>query len=272
MNSFDVIIIGAGLGGINSAYRLQRQLPHLSYIILETRDEIGGTWDLFRYPGIRSDSDLDTYGFAWKPWNQPSPIGKGAEILNYMKEAAAGQGINRHIEFRRRLRSASWSSGNQRWTLTVDDQSAAEGKRPLLYSARFLLLCTGYFDFHQPLETVIPGLENFQGQVVHPQFWPEDLDYAGKNVVVVGSGATAITLVPATGRESCAYHHATTQSLVCCGNPEQPVRARLMALSVSAKLDITSLETPNLDAVVALHFPFLPGSPGEGTRASDRYA
>ncbi|KAF3403057.1 FAD-containing monooxygenase EthA [Talaromyces pinophilus] len=202
MASFDVIIIGAGLGGINSAYRLQQQLPHLSYAILETRDKIGGTWDLFRYPGIRSDSDLDTYGFAWKPWNQPSPIGKGAEILNYMKEAAAEQGIDRHIELRRQLRSASWSSEKQRWTLTVDDQSAAEGRRPLLYSARFLLLCTGYFDFHQPLETVIPGLENFQGHVVHPQFWPEDLDYAGKNVVVVGSGATAITLLPALAEKA----------------------------------------------------------------------
>ncbi|KAH8701064.1 putative flavin-binding monooxygenase [Talaromyces proteolyticus] len=199
--TFDIIIVGAGLGGINAAYRLQKQLPHLSYAILESRDEIGGTWDLFRYPGIRSDSDLHTFGFAWKPWDQPSPIGQGAEILDYMKEGAAQHGIDQHIHLSRRLRSASWSSGKQRWTLTVDDKSNGETKKTL-YFARFILLCTGYFNHDQALETEIPGLENFKGQVVHPQFWPEDLDYTDKRVVVIGSGATAITLVPALAEKA----------------------------------------------------------------------
>lgn len=200
-NAYDVIIVGAGLGGINAAYRLQKQQPHLTYALLEARDEIGGTWDLFRYPGIRSDSDLHTFGFAWKPWDQPSPIGQGAEILNYMKEGSAQHGIDKHTHLNRRLKSASWSSEKQTWTLGVNDESSGETKKTS-YSARFLLLCTGYYNHDEPLETVIPGLENFKGQVVHPQFWPKDLDYTDKQVVVIGSGATAVTLVPALAQKA----------------------------------------------------------------------
>ncbi|KAH8736191.1 hypothetical protein BGZ61DRAFT_472544 [Ilyonectria robusta] len=193
MDSFDVIIVGAGLAGINAAYRLQCALPHLSYVILEARDEIGGTWDLFRYPGIRSDSDLYTFGFAWQPWDQGTTLGEGGAIVTYMKKAAQKYGIDKHIHYERRLKTASWSTPEQKWTLKVEDtQTHTETQ----YRARFTMLCTGYYDFHQGLEADIPGLGNFKGQTVHPQFWPEDINYTDKQVILIGSGATAITLIP----------------------------------------------------------------------------
>lgn len=195
--TFDVLVIGAGLAGINAAYRLQSQLPHLNYALLEARGDIGGTWNLFRYPGIRSDSDLYTFGFAWQPWNQPNPIGDGAAILAYIKQAAAQYGIDERVHLHRRLQNASWSSATQTWTLAVEDLSRGDNNPgKISYTARFIIVTTGYYDYHEPLKAAIPGLDNFQGQLVHPQFWPENLDYTDKQVVVIGSGATAITLIP----------------------------------------------------------------------------
>lgn len=195
--SFDVVIIGAGISGINAAYRVQTQLPGSSYTILEARGGIGGTWDFFRYPGIRSDSDLHTFGFPWRPWTEQRPIADGASIVNYIRETASAEGIDKHIQFHHKLITADWSSDEQAWRLAVD----ADGEKKYLH-ARFLILGTGYYDYAEPLRTTISGMENFKGTIVHPQFWPEDLDYAGKNIVVIGSGATAVTLLPSLAEKA----------------------------------------------------------------------
>lgn len=188
---FDVIIVGAGISGINAAYRVQTELPGYSYTIIEARDDLGGTWDLFRYPGIRSDSDLFTFGFAFNPWPHDNPIAEGGDLKRYIRDTAEKFEIDRRIQFRHTLESANWSSEDHAWSLQVD----ADGE-PATYTGRFVIFGTGYYNYHQPLEADIPGLGDFQGQVIHPQFWPEDLDYKDKKVVVIGSGATAITLLP----------------------------------------------------------------------------
>lgn len=190
---FDVVIVGAGISGVNAAYRVQTQLPAgTSYTILEARDNIGGTWDLFKYPGIRSDSDLYTFGFPWKPWMDERCIAEGPAIVSYMKEAAASQHIDEHIQFRHALRTASWSSDLQKWRLDV---TVGDTETKTLY-ANFLLMGTGYYDYDEPLSATIPGLDRFKGDVVHPQFWPANLDYTNRRIVIIGSGATAITLLP----------------------------------------------------------------------------
>lgn len=188
---FDVIIVGAGISGINAAYRVQDQLPGLRYAILEARDDLGGTWDLFKYPGIRSDSDLFTFGFAFHPWSRSNPIAEGSAIKSYIRETAEKFGIDQQIRYRHRLQSADWSSEENTWSLNVE----ADGT-PTTYTARFVIFGTGYYNYHEPLQAEIPGLENYQGQVIHPQFWPEDLNYTDKKIVIIGSGATAVTLVP----------------------------------------------------------------------------
>lgn len=189
---FDIIIVGAGISGINAAYRIQTELPSASYTILEARGSIGGTWDLFRYPGIRSDSDLYTFGFAWQPWTKQKAIVDGDAIRNYMRESAALYGIDQKIRFHRKLLSADWSSDQQAWTLLVDE----EGRCETHYHARFMILGTGYYDYDEALSSHIPGISNFTGRVIHPQFWPQDLSYADKKIIVVGSGSTAVTLLP----------------------------------------------------------------------------
>ncbi|TWU74286.1 hypothetical protein ED733_005277 [Metarhizium rileyi] len=188
---FDVVVVGAGISGINAAYRIQSNFPNYRYCILEARDAIGGTWDLFRYPGIRSDSDLFTFGFQWYPWDRSNPIATGESILEYLAEASSRNGIDKNIRFKHTLQHASWSTDHQRWTLSV-----RRGNETTSISCRHVVFGTGYYDYSTPLDAHIPGLENFAGQVVHPQFWPEKLDYTDKKVVVVGSGATAVTLVP----------------------------------------------------------------------------
>ncbi|OCL13695.1 monooxygenase flavin-binding family protein-like protein [Glonium stellatum] len=188
---FDVIIVGAGISGINAAYRVQSQLPGSTYAILEARADVGGTWDLFRYPGIRSDSDLHTFGFPWLPWTEQNPIADGASILNYIKKAATKHGIDQHYHLHHKVVSGDWSSDTQMWRLTVDTNNGRK-----YFYARFVILGTGYYDYEEPLAVTIPGMENFKGTIVHPQFWPEDLEYKDKKIVVIGSGATAITLLP----------------------------------------------------------------------------
>ncbi|KAL2177419.1 uncharacterized protein P884DRAFT_243488 [Thermothelomyces heterothallicus CBS 202.75] len=194
---FDVLIVGAGISGINAAYRIQTEGPaDTTYAILEGRDSLGGTWDLFRYPGIRSDSDIYTFGFPWSPWRHKTALASGDQIKAYLAQSARSQGIDQHILYRHRVVSADWSSAGKRWDVRVV-VDGREDQPPAVFRARFLLLGTGYYDYEKPLEAAIPGIETFAGKVIHPQFWPEDYDYTDKEVVIIGSGATAVTVLPA---------------------------------------------------------------------------
>jgi cation diffusion facilitator CzcD-associated flavoprotein CzcO len=194
LEHFDVLMVGAGLSGIGAAYHLQTQCPKLSYAILEGRPAIGGTWDLFRYPGIRSDSDMFTLGYSFRPWKDGKAIADGPSILKYVRDTAQDYGIDRRIRFNQRVRQASWSSEDSRWTIEAE---AGEQKEPVRYSCDFLYLCSGYYDYENGYTPVFPGADDFRGRIVHPQHWPKDLDHSGKRVVVIGSGATAVTVVPA---------------------------------------------------------------------------
>jgi cation diffusion facilitator CzcD-associated flavoprotein CzcO len=192
MEHFDVIIVGAGLSGIGAAYHVQSLCSGKSYAILEGRGAIGGTWDLFRYPGIRSDSDMYTLGYSFKPWVAAKAIADGPDILSYVRETATENGIDQHIRFNHKVVDAAWSSVDALWTVQAEQDGA-----PVRFTCRFLFTCCGYYDYEQGYLPDFPGQADFGGQIVHPQFWPENLDYAGKQVVVIGSGATAVTLVPA---------------------------------------------------------------------------
>jgi monooxygenase len=188
---FDVIVVGAGLSGIGAACHLAMKCPGKSYAILEARGAIGGTWDLFRYPGIRSDSDMYTLGYAFRPWVEAKAIADGPAIRAYVEETAREHGVTPHIRFGHKVARAQWSSERALWTVEAE---TAEG--PRAFTCRFLMMCSGYYSYSEGHRPEFPGEERFAGRFVHPQFWPEDLDYAGKRVVVIGSGATAVTLVP----------------------------------------------------------------------------
>ncbi|HET6560817.1 MAG TPA: NAD(P)/FAD-dependent oxidoreductase [Marmoricola sp.] len=199
----DVVVVGAGLSGIGAGYRLQTECPDRSYLILEARDAIGGTWDLFRYPGIRSDSDMFTLGYPFEPWTDPKAIADGPAILDYVRSTAAKHGIDRRIRFRTKVVAADWSSSAALWTLTLEHRGD-DGTSTSTMTCAFLYSCAGYFDYERPHDPDFPGIESFAGDVVRPQFWPADLDYTGKRVVVIGSGATAVTLVPALAEEAAS--------------------------------------------------------------------
>ncbi len=190
---FDVVIVGAGLSGIGAAYHLQTRLPRKTYAILEGREAIGGTWDLFRYPGIRSDSDMYTLGYNFKPWPGAKAIADGPSIRSYVRATAAENGIDRHIRFNHRVIAADWSAKDAGWTVTAERGAEKAG---VAFTCSFLMVCSGYYRYDQGYTPDFPGWDAFQGRLVHPQFWPEDLDYADKQVVVIGSGATAVTIVP----------------------------------------------------------------------------
>ena len=188
----DVLIIGAGLSGIGAAAQLTRSLPGTSYAVLEAREVSGGTWDLFRYPGIRSDSDMYTMGYSFWPWTHDEALGSGERILDYVRDTAREYDVDRHIRYRHRVVSASWNSDDARWTVVAEHDG-----EPVTLTAGLLWACRGYYDYDHGHEPVFAGVEEFRGRVVHPQHWPADLDWADKQVVVIGSGATAVTLVPA---------------------------------------------------------------------------
>lgn len=189
----DVLIVGAGLSGIGAARHLQMHCPFASWQIFESRDAIGGTWDLFRYPGIRSDSDMYTLGYAFKPWLDHKSIADGSTIRKYIQETADENGITQHIQHGRKVKHASWSSEHSHWTITATVKGSTEAH---VVKARFLYLCCGYYSYQKGHQPDFPGQANFKGQWVHPQFWPAQLNYTQKKVVVIGSGATAVTLVP----------------------------------------------------------------------------
>jgi monooxygenase len=193
---FDVLIVGAGLSGIGAAVHLQRDCPGRSFAILEGRDAIGGTWDLFRYPGIRSDSDMYTLGYSFKPWEEAKAIADGPSIRKYVNETAREHDITRHIRFGHKVKSADWDSATARWTVTTRQRDGSPG----VFTCGFLFMCSGYYSYEQGYKPEWPGEGDFAGTLVQPQFWPENLDYAGKRVVVIGSGATAVTLVPAMAK------------------------------------------------------------------------
>jgi monooxygenase len=202
MHHFDVIVIGGGLSGIGAGYHLQTYCPGRRWTILEGRDAIGGTWDLFRYPGIRSDSDMYTLGYRFRPWRDPKAIAEGPAILDYVRDTAREHGIDRHVRLGHRVTRAEWSSADARWTVEAE---VGPERRPARFTCGFIYACTGYYDYERGYTPEWPGMTRFRGPIVHPQHWPEDLDYRGKRVVVIGSGATAVTLVPAMADGGAAH-------------------------------------------------------------------
>jgi monooxygenase len=204
---YDVLIVGAGLSGIGAAYHLQTECPKKSYLILEGRNAIGGTWDLFRYPGVRSDSDMYTLGYRFRPWRDAKAIADGPAILRYIRDTAKEYGIDRKIRYGHQVKMARWSSADADWTV---EAMKADGS-PARFTCNFLYMCSGYYDYAGGYMPGWPGMENFRGQIVHPQKWPENLDYKDKRVVVIGSGATSVTLVPAMA-ETAAHVYMLQRS------------------------------------------------------------
>lgn len=194
---FDVVIVGAGISGVGAGYHLQAHCPGRSYVVLEGRERMGGTWDLFRYPGIRSDSDMFTLGFSFRPWTEAKAIADGPSILNYLEETAREYGVDKHIRYRHRVKSAAWSSADAAWSVVAE--SDGEEQR---FTCNFLFMCTGYYNYARGYLPEFAGADAFKGRVVHPQFWTEDVDYRDKKVVVIGSGATAVTLVPELAKQA----------------------------------------------------------------------
>jgi len=223
--SVDVLIIGAGLAGIGGACQLRRNCPNHNFMILESRETSGGTWDLFRYPGIRSDSDMYTYGYGFKPWTDKSSIADGHKILSYIREAAAEYDVERHIRYQHKVVSAAWSSTEERWLVTAERGDTGE---QVTISCQFIFSCSGYYDYEQGYTPEFAGIDAFNGQVVHAQHWPEDLDYQGKRVVVIGSGATAVTLVPAMSKDTASLVMLQRTPTYIANVPEeQPMAEKL---------------------------------------------
>jgi cation diffusion facilitator CzcD-associated flavoprotein CzcO len=217
-HEFDVIIVGAGLSGIGAACRLKTECPTKRFAVLEARDATGGTWDLFRYPGIRSDSDMFTLGFPFHPWQATNAIADGASILAYLRETATAFGIDAQVRLRHRITGARWSSADARWTLDVE---VGEARAVEQFRCSFLYVCAGYYRYDAAHTPAFAGLDQFRGTVVHPQWWPADLDYAGKRVVVIGSGATAVTLVPALAERAAHVTMVQRSPTYIASRPDQ---------------------------------------------------
>ena len=229
----DVLIVGAGISGIGMAYYLQTRCPQRQFTLFEGREAIGGTWDLFRYPGVRSDSDMYTLGYTFRPWQDAKMIADGPSILQYLRETAATFGIDQHIRFNHRVRRVAWSSADARWTVEVvrgPDQEVVS------FTCNVLCMCTGYYDYEQGYTPDWPGIEHFAGQIIHPQQWPEDLDYAGKQVVVIGSGATTVTLVPAMAEQAAHITMLQRSPTYIVARPSRVDRTRGIQRFLPARL------------------------------------
>jgi monooxygenase len=221
----DVIVVGAGLSGIGAACHLKTECPGKSFVILEGREVMGGTWDLFRYPGVRSDSDMYTLGYNFRPWRDPKAIADGPAILSYIRETAREYGIDKAVRYNHRVRRARWSSDDARWTVEAETGSDQTIVR---LSCKFLYLCTGYYDYERGYTPLWRGVERFRGTIIHPQKWPENLDYGGKRIVVIGSGATAITLVPAIAERAAHVTMLQRSPSYIVTRPGEDVMANLL--------------------------------------------
>ncbi|OMI02260.1 FAD-containing monooxygenase EthA [Bradyrhizobium brasilense] len=230
---FDVLIVGAGLSGIGAGYHLQANCPDRSYAILEGRDCIGGTWDLFRYPGIRSDSDMYTLGYSFRPWTEPKAIADGPSILNYVRETARAYGIDKNIRFNHRVVRADWSSADSQWTVEVERGPEKTIER---FTCSFLFMCSGYYKYEHGYTPDFPGIADFAGRVVHPQKWIDDIDYAAKKVVVIGSGATAVTLVPEMAKTAAHVTMLQRSPTYVVARPDEDKVANWLRARLPAKL------------------------------------
>jgi monooxygenase len=233
---FDVLIVCAGLSGIGAGFHLQQKCPGKNYAILEGRETIGGTWDLFRYPGVRSDSDMFTLGYSFKPWTEPKAIADGPRILNYVRETAADNGIDRKIRFNHRVRRASWSSPEARWTVEAERAGGEGCTETVRFTCNFLFMCSGYYTYEQGYTPQFSGTDDFAGRIVHPQKWTDDIDYAGKRVVVIGSGATAVTLVPELAKSAGHVTMLQRSPTYVVSRPAQDPLANKLRARLPAKL------------------------------------
>ena len=227
----DVLIVGAGISGIGAGCHLQKRCPGRSYAILEGRADVGGTWDLFRYPGIRSDSDMYTLGYSFRPWTHAKAIADGPAILDYLKNTAKTYGVDQRIRFGHRVKSAAWSSQDARWTVEAERGPQRE---PVRFTCNFLFMCSGYYNYAEGYTPQFPGTERFAGSIVHPQKWTEDIDYANKRVVVIGSGATAVTMVPEMAKTAAHVTMLQRSPTYVISRPAEDFIANGLRLSPSA--------------------------------------
>ena len=242
-NHFNVIVVGAGISGIGAGYYLQKKCPNKSFVILEGRDNIGGTWDLFRYPGIRSDSDMNTMGFRFKPWMGVKSIADGPSILSYLHETVKENDLNKKIQFNQWINEASWSSRDSQWTVQVENKKTQELQD---FTCDFLFLCGGYYNYEEGYTPHFAGRENFLGQIIHPQKWPKNLDYKNKKVVVIGSGATAVTIIPTMAEKAAHVTMLQRSPTYFLSAPDEDPVGNFLRKFISSKLTYKLVRWKNI--------------------------
>ena len=242
-NHFNVIVVGAGISGIGAGYYLQKKCPNKSFVILEGRDNIGGTWDLFRYPGIRSDSDMNTMGFRFKPWMGVKSIADGPSILSYLHETVKENDLNKKIHFNQWVNEASWSSEDAQWTVQAENKKTQEHQD---FTCDFLFLCGGYYNYEEGYTPHFAGRENFLGQIIHPQKWPKNLDYKNKKVVVIGSGATAVTIIPTMAEEAAHVTMLQRSPTYFLSAPDEDPVGNFLRKIISSKLTYKLVRWKNI--------------------------